>query len=108
MRHPQARLLVWQAAATMDQHGNKVAKKLISQIKAVVPSVVQGVVDRAMQAFGAMGISQDTPLFFYWMQARSIRIADGPDETHHASVARLELRDQSKVCFANTHTVSAL
>lgn len=87
----QARLLVLKAAYMMDTVGNKAAQKEIAMIKVVAPNVAQRVIDRAIQAFGAAGVSQDTPLAYMWTQARVIRIADGPDEVHKRHVARLEL-----------------
>lgn len=62
-------------------------------IKAVVPNMHSQVVDRAIQVFGAMGLTPDTPLADLWIGARCLRLADGPDEVHLRSIARLELRD---------------
>jgi acyl-CoA dehydrogenase len=87
----QARLLVLKTAWMMDSMGNKAARKEIAMIKAVVPSMALGVVDRAVQTFGGAGVSQDTPLAFAWTIARMLRIADGPDEVHLQSVAKMEL-----------------
>ncbi|WP_062306501.1 acyl-CoA dehydrogenase family protein [Alicyclobacillus sendaiensis] len=92
----QARLLVLKAAYMMDTVGNKAAQKEIAMIKVVAPNVAQRVIDRAIQAFGAAGVSQDTPLAYMWTQARVIRIADGPDEVHKRHVARLELAQGSE------------
>nr|WP_277990942.1 acyl-CoA dehydrogenase family protein [Alicyclobacillus mali (ex Roth et al. 2021)] len=92
----QARLLVLKAAYMMDTVGNKAAQKEIAMIKVVAPNVAQRVIDRAIQAFGAAGVSQDTPLAYMWTQARVIRIADGPDEVHKRHVARLELAQDTK------------
>lgn len=78
----QARLLTLQAADMMDKAGTKGAKELISMIKIVAPRMTQTVVDRAMQAFGGMGLSGDTPLAGFFGAARVIRLADGPDEVH--------------------------
>ncbi len=78
----QARLLTLQAADMMDKAGTKGAKELISMIKIVAPRMTQTVVDRAMQAFGGMGLSGDTPLAGFFASARVIRLADGPDEVH--------------------------
>jgi acyl-CoA dehydrogenase len=88
----QARLLVLKAAWLMDTVGNKGARVEIAAIKVVVPNVALQVIDRAMQTFGGAGVSGDTPLAAMWAQARSLRIADGPDEVHRRSVARRELR----------------
>ncbi len=87
----QARLLVLRCAWMMDKAGNKAARKEIAMIKAVVPQMALNVIDRAIQAHGGAGVSQDTPLAQFWIYARSLRIADGPDEVHLESVARMEL-----------------
>ncbi|MEZ4888806.1 MAG: acyl-CoA dehydrogenase family protein [Chitinophagales bacterium] len=84
----QARLLTLSAADKIDKEGVKGAKDLIAMIKIVAPSMTQGVVDRAMQAFGGMGLSQDTPLAGYFASARVIRLADGPDEVHMYQLGR--------------------
>lgn len=88
----QARLLVLHAAWKMDIAGNKAARKEIAMIKAVVPQMALKIIDRAIQVHGGAGVSQDTPLASFWIYARSLRIADGPDEVHLESVARAELR----------------
>jgi acyl-CoA dehydrogenase len=88
----QARLLVLKTAWLIDQHGAKGAAKEISMIKALVPSLLTGVCDRAMQVFGAMGISGDTPLAQMWTWGRALRFADGPDEVHLRSVAKQEMK----------------
>lgn len=88
----QARLLVLHAAWKMDTAGNKAARSEIAMIKAAVPQMALKVIDRAIQTFGGAGVSQDTPLAAFWIYARSLRIADGPDEVHLESVARAELR----------------
>ncbi|MBD8525144.1 acyl-CoA dehydrogenase family protein [Pseudomarimonas arenosa] len=87
----QARLLTFQAAWKMDVAGNKAAKADIGMIKIVAPSVACQVVDWAMQAWGAAGLSDITPLPQMYMAARSLRIADGPDEVHRNALAKLEL-----------------
>ena len=87
----QARLLVLKAADMMDRVGNKAARAEISMIKVVAPNVAQRVIDRAIQAHGALGISQDTFLANAWIYARTIRFADGPDEVHAGVVAKIEL-----------------
>ena len=92
----QARLMVLQAAYSIDTQGPKVARHAITAAKIVVPSLVLGVVDRAIQAFGAAGVSQDTPLAYFWVAARTLRIADGPDEVHMASLGRDEIKKQNK------------
>lgn len=87
----QARLLVLRTAWLMDTAGNKAARKEIAMIKAVVPRVAQRVIDRAIQVFGGAGVSQDTPLAQFWIYARTLRLADGPDEVHKESIAKNEL-----------------
>ena len=85
----QARLLTLSAAGKIDRRGIKHAKDLISMIKIVAPSMAQTVIDRAIQAHGGMGVSgADTPLAAYWAYARSIRLADGPDEVHMFQLGR--------------------
>ena len=90
------RMLTHKAAQNMDEIGNKDARtrQLLSLVKARIPVVVQGIVERAMQAHGGMGVSQDTPLFAAWAGARTLRIADGPDEVHLRTAARIELSQQ--------------
>jgi acyl-CoA dehydrogenase len=87
----QARLLVLNCAWKMDTAGNKAARKQIAMIKAVVPQMALKIIDRAIQVHGGAGVSQDTPLANFWIYARSLRIADGPDEVHLESVAKMEL-----------------
>ncbi|MEO1518255.1 MAG: acyl-CoA dehydrogenase family protein [Bacteroidota bacterium] len=84
----QARLLTLSAADTIDRHGIKGARDLIAMIKIVAPAMTQQVVDRAMQAFGGMGLSGDTPLAGFFAAARVIRLADGPDEVHMYQLGR--------------------
>lgn len=90
------RLLVCQAAHNMDTLGNRDARtrQLLSMVKARVPATVGQIVDDCMQSFGAMGFSQDTPLFHAFAGARFLRMADGPDEVHWRTAARLELKLQ--------------
>ena len=88
----QARLLVLQAARMMDTLGNRAARQEIAMIKVVAPTMAQRVIDRAIQAHGGAGVSQDTFLAAAWAGARSLRLADGPDEVHLESIARLELK----------------
>jgi acyl-CoA dehydrogenase len=78
----------------MDTVGNKAAKQEIAMIKIVAPSMALGVVDRAIQAHGGAGVCQDTPLPHMWAHARTLRLADGPDEVHLLSLARQELKRQ--------------
>jgi acyl-CoA dehydrogenase len=89
----QARLLVLKTAWLIDRHGPKGAAKEVSMIKALVPKVQTTVCDRAMQAFGAMGLSNDTPLAEAWTWGRVLRLADGPDEVHLRSVAKQEMKE---------------
>ena len=84
----QARLLTLATADKIDRHGIKGAKDLVAMIKIVVPRMTCNVVDRAIQSFGGMGVCQDTPLAGFWLYARSIRIADGPDEVHMYQLGR--------------------
>jgi acyl-CoA dehydrogenase len=88
----QSRLLTLRAAHLMDTVGNKAAKAEIAMIKVVAPNVTQRVLDRAIQAHGAKGVSQDTFLAHAWADSRSLRLADGPDEVHLEAIAKHELR----------------
>ena len=88
----QARLLTMKAAWLMDTVGNKGARVEISAIKVVAPNVALRVVDRAIQAHGGGGVSQDFPLAGMWAGLRTLRFADGPDEVHRMQLARRELR----------------
>jgi acyl-CoA dehydrogenase len=87
----QTRLLVLQAAWKMDMYGNKSAHVDVSAIKLVAARLQTRVVDRAIQVFGAMGLTPDTPLAFLWSWGRAMRFLDGPDEVHLRTVARAEL-----------------
>ncbi|WP_290871098.1 acyl-CoA dehydrogenase family protein [Aquabacterium sp.] len=87
----QARLLTLQAAWKIDTQGVMGALTDVSAIKVVAPQVLQAVVDFAIQMHGGMGVSHDTPLTAFFNQARSLRLADGPDEVHKGMIARLEL-----------------
>jgi len=87
----QARLLTLRAADLMDKIGHKAARSEIAMIKVVAPSMALRVIDRAVQVHGAAGVSADFGLAAAWAGARTLRLADGPDEVHRASIARLEL-----------------
>ncbi|MGH3148267.1 MAG: acyl-CoA dehydrogenase family protein, partial [Rubrobacter sp.] len=97
MEIEQARLLTLKAAYMMDTVGNKEARSEIAQIKVVAPNATLRVLDRAIQAFGGAGVSDDTPLAAFWAESRTLRLADGPDEVHRASVAKLELKKERHV-----------
>ena len=88
----QARLLTLKAAYMMDTIGNKKAKSEIAMIKVVAPNMALKVIDRAIQGLGAAGVSEDFPLAAHWANARTLRLADGPDEVHRAQIAKLELK----------------
>lgn len=98
MEIEQARLLTLKAAYMMDAVGNKVARTEIAMIKVVAPQAAINVLDRAIQAHGGAGVSQDTFLAAAWAMVRSLRLADGPDEVHSEAIAKWELRklDKSK------------
>jgi acyl-CoA dehydrogenase len=99
----QARLLCEKAAWTIDQHGNKAAHLLVSQIKAVAPKVACDVIDRAIQVHGAAGVSDDFPLSRLYSWHRAMRLFDGPDEVHMRTIARAELgREKSGFTAAVT------
>ena len=88
----QARLLTLNAAHLMDTVGNKAARAQIAMIKVVAPNVALQVLDRAIQAHGGAGVSQDFFLAYAWAGSRTLRLADGPDEVHRAAIAKDELR----------------
>ncbi|MFN8849136.1 MAG: acyl-CoA dehydrogenase family protein, partial [Inhella sp.] len=87
----QARLLTLKAAWMMDTVGNKVAKNEIAMIKVVAPNVACQVIDWAIQAHGGAGVSDVTPLAEFYGAARTLRLADGPDEVHRVTIAKNEL-----------------
>ena len=88
----QARLLTLRAAWMMDRHGNKAARVDVSAIKVVAARLQTRVLDRAIQVFGAAGLTEDTPLPWLWTFGRALRFIDGPDEVHLRTIARAELR----------------
>ncbi|NUO56369.1 MAG: acyl-CoA dehydrogenase [Hamadaea sp.] len=92
VRIEQARLLVLKTAWLMDTVGNKGAHTEIQAIKIAVPQMTEWVLDKAIQVHGGGGVSQDFPLAQMWAAARTLRLADGPDEVHKASLAKRELR----------------
>src|SRR5579864_3342117 len=92
MEIDQARLLTLKAAYLMDAQGNKAARGELAMVKVVVPRMALRVLDRAIQAHGAAGVSQDTFLAAAWANARTLRLADGPDEVHTEAIAKLELK----------------
>ncbi len=96
MEIDQARLLVLRAAWLIDKEGNRAARNDVSMIKVVVPRLQTRVLDRAMQVFGAMGLTPDTPLAFLWSWGRALQFIDGPDEVHLRGVARREVKTQGE------------
>lgn len=92
----QARLLVLKTAWMIDQGGAQSARKEISMIKTLIPQMQCEVTDRAIQAFGAMGLSPDTPLGDIFTWGRALRLIDGPDEVHLRSIGRMELKERGK------------
>ncbi len=91
MEIDQARLYVLRAAALLDREGNRAGRVEVAAIKVVAARLQTRLVDRAMQVFGAMGLSPDTPLAFLWTWGRAMRLLDGPDEVHLGVVAKREL-----------------
>jgi acyl-CoA dehydrogenase len=87
----QARLLTLKAADMMDKAGNKVARSEIAMIKVVAPAMALRVIDRAVQVHGGAGVCDDFGLAAAWAGARTLRLADGPDEVHRNSIAKMEL-----------------
>jgi len=91
MEIEQARLLTMKAAYMMDTVGNKAARGELAMVKVVVPRMTLRVLDRAIQAHGGAGVSDDFPLAAAWAHVRTLRLADGPDEVHREAIAKLEL-----------------
>jgi acyl-CoA dehydrogenase len=85
-----ARLIVLNAAIKMDEQGPKKALKEIAEAKVLIPQTALTVIDRAVQAYGGAGVSQDTPLAYMWAGIRTLRLADGPDEVHLQQMGRNE------------------
>ena len=88
----QARLLILRAAWSMDRDGNKAARVDVSAIKIVAARLQTRVLDRAIQVFGAAGLTEDTPLAYLWTWGRALRFIDGPDEVHLRTVANAEIK----------------
>jgi acyl-CoA dehydrogenase len=108
MEIDQARLLVLRAAWLMDMRGNKAAHVDVSAIKVVAANLQTRVADRAIQVFGAMGLTDDTPLALLWTWGRALRFIDGPDEVHKRVVARHELKHaKAKLGRTTTYLASA-
>ncbi|MED6117353.1 putative acyl-CoA dehydrogenase ibr3 [Stylosanthes scabra] len=88
----KTRLLVLEAADQLDKHGNKKARGILAMAKVAAPNMALKVLDMAIQVHGAAGVSSDTVLSHLWAAARTLRIADGPDEVHLGTIAKLELQ----------------
>ena len=88
----QVRLYVYKTAWLIDREGAKAAQSEIAGIKVAAPAVATRVIDRAIEVFGGAGVSDDTPLAYFYAWARVLRIVDGPDAVHRRSIARQELR----------------
>jgi acyl-CoA dehydrogenase len=92
MEIDQVRLYVYKTAWIIDREGARAAASEIAGIKVAAPAVATKVIDRAIEVHGAAGVSDDTPLAYFYAWARSLRIVDGPDAVHRRSIARTELR----------------
>src|SRR5438552_10057984 len=100
MEIEQARLLTLKAAYMMDTFGNKAARAEIAMIKVTAPNVALRVLDRAIQAHGGAGVSDDFELAAAWANSRTLRLADGPDEVHREAIARYELKKPGNTGFS--------
>ena len=105
----QARFLNLYSSWLMDRDGNKAARILVSEIKVAAAQIQTRVLDRAMQVWGAAGITPDTPLSFLWTWGRALRYIDGPDEVHLRTIARAELKKskQRAEATASNATIAA-
>ncbi|EFX02627.1 acyl-dehydrogenase domain containing protein [Grosmannia clavigera kw1407] len=102
-----ARLVVLGAAVTMDEQGPKAALTQIAEAKVLVPAMALAVIDRAVQAFGGAGVSQDTPLAAMWANIRTLRLADGPDEVHLQQLGRNENKRRGAAVTASIESQRA-
>ena len=100
----QARLLVYKTAWLIDNVGAKGARTEIAAIKVAAPAMATRVIDRAIEVFGGAGVSDDTPLAYFYAWARVLRIVDGPDAVHRRSIAREELKRVRPVPASTFHT----
>ena len=88
-----ARLLTLKAANAMDRYGNVIAKDLIAAIKVIAPQMAQTVCDRAIQVHGGTGVSDDTPIGYFFTLNRYLRLADGPDEVHMSQLGKQKIQE---------------
>ena len=100
----QSRLLTLKAAYMMDTVGNKAARSEIAMIKVMAPNMAGQIIDWAIQAHGAAGVSADFPLAYMYANQRTLRFADGPDEVHRAAIAKIELRKHDRRNFRSGDT----
>jgi acyl-CoA dehydrogenase len=103
-----ARYMVLSAAWKMDTSGNKAARKEIAMIKVLVPNVACQVIDWAMQAHGGAGVCDDFGLASAYAHARTLRLADGPDEVHRNAVAKIEIGEQTATSSGSSKAISSL